>query len=159
MPSVPRIEAQQLPSGAPSADFKRKSIRGGAAALFGQGFGSVLQIGTTIILARLLSPTDYGIQSMVLSLTNFFSLFKDAGLSTAAIQSETLTHDQASTLFWANLAVGASLTALVCAMSPLLAAFYHEPRLLWLTVASSSIFLFNSISCQHHAMLDRSMRF
>ena len=42
-----------------------------------------LQIGTTIVLARLLSPTDYGLQAMVVTLTGFFSLFKDAGLSVA----------------------------------------------------------------------------
>jgi len=47
----------------------------------------------------------------------------------------------------------------VAATGPLLAAFYKEPRLLWLTIASSSIFLFNSLSVQHKALLDRSMRF
>jgi O-antigen/teichoic acid export membrane protein len=148
-----------VPSTATDVEFKRTSVRGGAAVLFGQGFGSVLQIGTTIILARLLSPTDYGIQSMVLSLTNFFSLFRDAGLSSAAVQCENLTNEQASTLFWINLALGASLMGLVCVASPALVIFYREPRLLWVTLASSSVFLFSSLSFQHHAMLDRALRF
>ena len=97
---------------------------------------------------------------MVFTLTAFFSLFKDAGLSTASVQHETLTHEQISTLFWINLSLGGFLTIVVAAMAPLLAAtFYRDPRLLWLTVASASIFLFNSLSIQHKALLDRTMRF
>ena len=118
-----------------------------------------LQIGTTFVLARLLSPTDYGLQSMVLTLTAFFSLFRDAGLSVATVQRETLTDEQTSTLFWINLGLGAFLTVVVAVSAPFLAAFYKEPRLFWLTVASASIFLFNSLSAQHKALLDRAMRF
>jgi len=140
-------------------ELKRKSVRGGAATLFGQGAGMALQISTTIILARLLSPTDYGLQGMVLSLTAFFNLFKDAGLSTASIQRENLTRDQISTLFWINIALGVVLAILVASLSPFLAAFYKEPRLRWLTVASASIFLFDSLSVQHKALLDRALRF
>lgn len=142
-----------------AADFKRKSVRGGTAAVLGQGFGMALQIGTTVVLARLLSPADYGLQAMVITLTGFFSLFRDAGLSVATVQRETLSHEQISTLFWINLVLGTFLTIVVAATGPLLAAFYKEPRLLWLTIASSSIFLFNSLSVQHKALLDRSMRF
>lgn len=59
-----------------------------------------LRICTTVVLARLLSPTDYGLQSMVITLTGFFSLFQDAGLNAASVQRDTLTHEQISTLFW-----------------------------------------------------------
>jgi O-antigen/teichoic acid export membrane protein len=150
---------QNLPEAPASSDFKGLSIRGGAATLLGQGVGMLLQIGTTLILARLLSPTDYGLQSMVFTLTAFFSLFKDAGLSVATVQRETLTHEQISALFWINIALGAFLTIIVAASSPFLAAFYKESRLVWITLASASIFLFNSLSVQHKALLDRSMRF
>lgn len=153
-------EPQQGPLGVALADdLKGKSVRGGAATVLGQGAGMALQIGTTVVLARLLSSTDYGLQSMVLTLTAFFSLFKDAGLSVATVQRETLTNEQISTLFWINLALGGFLAIVVAAASPFLAAFYRDPRLLWLTIASASIFLFNSLSVQHRALLDRAMRF
>lgn len=158
--AVQNSAVQQSLSGTITAnEFKRKSVRGGAAALIGQGVSMALQIGTTLILARLLSPADYGLQAMVLTLTGFFSLFKDAGLSVATVQREHLTHEQISTLFWINLVLGTILTAMVAAMGPLLVAFYKDPRLLWLTVASSTVFLFNSLAVQHRALLDRSMRF
>ncbi len=49
-----------------------------------------LRICTTVVLARLLSPTDYGLQSMVITLTGFFSFFQDAGLNAASVQRDTL---------------------------------------------------------------------
>ncbi len=142
-----------------SSEFKRKSVRGGAVAVLSQVISMVLQIGTTFILARLLAPSDYGLQSMVITLTAFVSLFKDAGLSVASVQREHLTDEQISTLFWINIGLGILLTIAVAAFAPLLAAFYKEPRLLWLTVASATIFFFNSLAIQHRALLDRSMQF
>jgi len=142
-----------------STEFKRKSVRGGAATVLGQGVGMALQIGTTVVLARLLSPTDYGLQSMVITLTAFFSLFKDAGLSVATVQRENLKHEQISTLFWINIGLGALLTVLVATCGPFLARFYKEPRLKWITVASATVFFFNSLAVQHKALLDRVMRF
>jgi PST family polysaccharide transporter len=142
-----------------AAEFKRKSVRGGAAVVFSQVFGLALQLVTTVVLARLLSPTDYGLQAMVLSVTNFFSLFRDAGLSAATVQRETLTQQQISTLFWINVAVGVLLTVVVAASGPILVAFFKDPRLLWITIASATIFFFNSLVVQHRALLDRAMRF
>lgn len=152
--------SEQLPIAVPvPSELKQKSVRGGAATILSQCVSMAVQIGTTFVLARLLLPTDYGLQSMVLTLTSFFSLFKDAGLSVATVQRETLTRDQISTLFWLNAVVGTLLAVLVAAAAPLLASFYRDPRLFWLTIASASIFFFNGLSVQHRALLDRSMRF
>jgi O-antigen/teichoic acid export membrane protein len=154
------LEAQQALSGASEeSEFKRKSVRGGAAAVISQGVGMALQVITTIVLARLLSPTDYGLQAMVVTLTSFFSLFRDAGLSVATVQRETLTHEQISTLFWINVGLGTFLMIIVAAAAPLLAIFYKEPRLAGITIASASIFLMSSLAVQHRALLDRAMRF
>jgi O-antigen/teichoic acid export membrane protein len=153
-------EAQEgLTAIAATGEFTRKSVRGGAAIVLGRGAGLALAIGTTLILARLLSPADYGLQAMVLTLVNFCSLFQDAGLSSATVQRETLTNDQISTIFWINVALGMLLTILVAAASPLLVSFYKDPRLLWITVASSSAFFFNSLAIQHRSMLNRALRY
>jgi len=140
-------------------DLKGRSVRGGAATMLGQVLSFGLQLGSTVILARLLTPSDYGLQGMVYTLTGFFSLFKDAGLSVATVQKDTLTHEQASTLFWINTGVGAFLALLVAASGRFLAIFYKEPRLLWVTVASASVFLLHGIAIQHRALLTRAMRF
>lgn len=143
----------------PSSEFKQKSIRGSAATLLGQVLNFAVQMGSTAILARLLSPTDYGLQGMVFTLTGFFYLVQDAGLSVATVQTETLTEAQISTLFWINCAVGAALTLLISAMGPFMVIFYKDPRLLWVTVVSATVFVLNGIIVQHRALLVRAMRF
>src|SRR5207249_9645673 len=117
------------------------------------------QTGSTMALARWLSPEDFGLQGMVLAITGFLGLFRDAGLSGASIQRDVLTHEQTSTLFWINVAVGTILTLATAAMAPFLAAFYKEPRLFWMAIACATTFFFNSVAVQHRALLCRTMRF
>jgi PST family polysaccharide transporter len=146
----------QVPQG---RDFKRKSIRGGASALLSQVVSMALTLLTTIILARILSPSDYGLQAMVLSLTGFLSLFKEAGLSAASVQREKLNQTEVSTLFWINVAIGAVLSVVVACLAPALVRFYKDERLYGITLLSAPIFFVNSLSIQHRALLDRAMRF
>jgi hypothetical protein len=63
-----------------------------------------IQICSTAVLAHLPSPEDFALQGMVVAMTGFLGLFKDAGLSVASVQREVLTHEQISTLFWINVA-------------------------------------------------------
>jgi len=142
-----------------TTELKRRSVRGGAVTLLAQGLIFGLQTASTIILARLLSPKDFGLLGMVAVVTGFLFLFRDAGLGVAVVQREVLTHEQASTLFWINVAVGAVLTIATAAMAPLLVAFYREPRLLLLTIISSVVFVIHSVTVQHRALLSRAMRF
>jgi len=154
------LNAQQvLSSKTDTSQLKRTAVRGGAAVLFSQGFGSALQLGTLLVLARILSPADYGLQAMVLTLTNLVSLLKDAGLNFSTVNRETLTDEEISTLFWINAALGLSLTLIVAGLSFVLVVFYKDPRLFWITIASSSIFFLNGLAVQHRALLDRSLRF
>jgi PST family polysaccharide transporter len=140
-------------------DLKRKSVRGGLVTIGGQGVSIAIQLASTVILARLLSPQDYGIIAMVMAVTAFAGVFRDLGLSSAAIQKKDLTLDQQSNLFWLNVAMGALLTTLVSAASPLVAWFYGKPELLWVTVALSFSFLIGSFGSQHAALLVRNMQF
>ena len=75
-------------------DLKGRSVRGGAVTLFAQLCKFVLQMGSTVILARLLTPQDYGLIGMVTAVTGFVSLFKDMGLSMATIQKAEINHRQ-----------------------------------------------------------------
>jgi O-antigen/teichoic acid export membrane protein len=153
-------EAEEGLTGIASAgEFKRRSVRGGTATVLSRGSAAVLQIGTTLVLARILSPADYGLQAMVLTLVNLCSLFQDAGLSSATVQRPTVTNDQISTVFWINVSLGAFLTAAVASAGPFLVSFYKDPRLLWITVASASVFFVNSLAIQHRSMLNRAMRY
>jgi O-antigen/teichoic acid export membrane protein len=143
----------------PIVHLKRQSVVGAFATLSAQGARFVLQTATTMVLARLLSPSDFGLQGMVVVLTGFLTLFGDAGLGIATVQRLEVTHEQASTLFWINVAVGAILATLCAASAPLLVRLYQEPRLFWIAVVSGATFLFNGLAVQHGALLQRGMRF
>jgi len=140
-------------------DLKARAIRGGFAKVCSQGANFVLRVGSLMVLARLLDPKDFGLVGMVTAFTGVLTLFRDFGLSSATIQRVEVTEEQISTLFWINALVGVILWLLLVAVSPLVAAFYREPRLLWVTIVLSVGFFFNAVGVQHSAMLQRQMRF
>src|SRR5438552_6922488 len=140
-------------------DLKERTIRGGSARIVAQGANFALRIGSIMVLSRLLEPRDFGLLGMVTAFTGVLSLFRDFGLSAAAVQRATVTEEQTSTLFWINVLVGALLTAIAVLLAPVVSAFYREPRLLWVTSVVATGFLFNGAGVQHSALLQRQMRF
>jgi O-antigen/teichoic acid export membrane protein len=140
-------------------DLKGKAIHGGFVKAWSQAVMLIIRIGTLVVMARLLEPKDFGLVAMVTVITGIFQLFQDAGLSLATVQRSVITNEQVSTLFWVNLLVGTILGLLSLAIAPLLVSFYHEPRLLWVTVLSAAGFIINSAGVQHGALLQRHMRF
>jgi PST family polysaccharide transporter len=140
-------------------DLKQRTIRGGLARLIAQGANFFLRLGSLMVLARLLAPKDFGLVGMVTAFTGVLSLFRDFGLSAAAVQRDNVTQEQVSTLFWINMLVGGILAVLALAMAPAIAAFYHEPRLIGVTAVVAAGFLFNAAGVQHSALLQRQMRF
>ena len=141
------------------ADLKGRSVRGGVLTLTSQGTQFVIQSVATVVLARLLTPADFGLVAMVTSITGLGSAFADLGLSEATIQRREISHAQVSALFWINIAVGLGLTALTAALSPILVWFYKEPRLRDITLVVSLTFLISGLRVQHDALLKRQMRF
>jgi len=140
-------------------DLKEKTIRGGLARLMAQGADFTLRFGSLMVLARLLEARDFGLVGMVTAFTGVLILFRDFGLSAAAIQRATVSEEQLSNLFWINAFVGTMLGLLIVAGAPAIAAFYHQPRLRAVTAVLAMGFLFNALGVQHGAMLQRQMRF
>jgi O-antigen/teichoic acid export membrane protein len=140
-------------------DLKGKTARGALVSTFGQGASFFLRMGSTVVLARLLAPADFGLVGMATACTGFLELFRDVGLSMATVQCASITRAQTSMLFWVNLLVGGMLAALCAALAPILTVFYHEPRLFWVTVLLGAGFVFNGAAVQHRAILQRDMRF
>ena len=141
------------------SDLKGRSVRGGAATLISQVVQIGLRMVSTTVLARLLVPEDYGLIGMTVVVTRFILLFKEVGLSTATIQSPRINHKQVSTLFWINAVVGLGLALLTIALSPAVAWFYSEPRVIGVMLALSINFLIGGFEVQHQALLRRQMRF
>jgi O-antigen/teichoic acid export membrane protein len=145
---------------APQSDgLKQRVVQSGTAKLAGQAANFVLRLAFLTIMARLLSPEEFGLFAMVTVVTGFYGLFTSAGLSSATVQRVTVTDAQISTLFWFNMLIGAGLCALCLATAPVLVALFHEPRLMWVTAAMAVGFLVNAAGVQHIALLQRDLRY
>jgi len=142
-----------------TAAIGSRTARGGVVTIVSHGLKFALSIVATAILARLLTPNDYGLIGMVAVFTGFVAMFKDLGLSLATVQRAEITDAQISTLFWVNVTLSAAITALMILLAPLIGWFYGEPRLTLITIVTATGFLFGGLAVQHEALLKRQMRF
>ncbi len=140
-------------------DLRGRSVRGAAVTIFSQGARFLLQIGGMAVLARLLLPADFGVYGKTIALTGFITVIQTGGLSLATVQQAQISHGQVSTLFWLNVALGVTAASLVASLSPAMAWFYHDPRVLWIGLAMAGVVLISSLGVQHRALLQRQMRF
>jgi polysaccharide transporter, PST family len=140
-------------------DLRDRSIRGGAVTIGAQVMSYGITLVSVAVLARLLTPEDYGTIAMVVALTGLLNLFREMGLSGATIQWQNLSHGQLSNLFYVNAALGAAVMLATIASAPMVASFYGKPYLVAVTVGLSFSSLFSSLGTQHAALLTRHMRF
>lgn len=143
----------------PPHDLKQKTAHGALISVAGQGATFFIRVVSMLLLARLLTPKDFGLAGMATAYTGFLALFQDIGLSFATIQRPTISHAQTSTLFWINMVAGVTLAAICTVTAPILSHFYHEPRLFWITVFIATSFVLNGASGLHRSMLQRNLRF
>jgi PST family polysaccharide transporter len=137
----------------------QRAARGAAFTLGAQGAKLLIGLLATAVLARLLTPREFGLVGMVTAITGMIGLFSDLGLSTATVQRQELTHEQVSSLFWVNVGLGFVLALITAVLAPVVAWFYGEPELVQVTLALAAGFVASSASVQHIALLRRSMLF
>jgi O-antigen/teichoic acid export membrane protein len=139
--------------------IKIRTMWGALASAGGQSGQLVITLAYNAVLARLISPHDFGLVAMAMVVAGFLQVFKDAGLSTATIQREDITNAQVSNLFWINVAMGGAAMVGMASTAPLVAWFFHQPELVGISVALSIGFLLEALAVQHMAILNRQMRF
>lgn len=135
------------------------AVRGATIILASKIIALGVSFGTIAIVARQLTPEDYGIVAMVTSVTALFLVFSDMGLSLVVVQRPQITPEQLSTLFWLNVAFGVLLGFVTAGLAPLLAWFYGEPRLIAIALLLAPMFPILTLGLQHQALLKRHMKF
>jgi len=140
-------------------NLKERSVKGGAITMIAQFSKLALQIGSNVFLARLLTPSDFGLVAMVTVVATFIIMFKDMGLSQATVQKAEINHAQISTLFWINVIFGLIVMLITWALGPAIASFYHEPALVAITIALAFGLFIGGLTVQHQALLRRQMKF
>lgn len=127
--------------------------------LVGQVARTAVQYVGVVVVARLLTPADYGLVAMVAALVGLGELVRDLGLSSAAVQAPTLSKAQRDNLFWINTLLGVVLAAGLAAASGVIADFYGEPALIDLTRVLALTLVLSGITAQFRASLARDLRF
>ncbi len=138
---------------------RRLAVRGAAVTVFGQGMALAVQIIATVVLARLLTPGDFGVVTMVTTFGLLLVNFGLNGFTEAVIQLEKIDDAMASNLFWISLAAGVILTIGFTAAGSLLARIYSDARVASVTLGISPTIFITSTSVLHLALLKRAMRF
>ena len=135
------------------------SARGLRVVFASQSLKFILLVISNICLARLLMPEDFGLVAMAVAFTGFLILFRDMGISAAIIQKETISDAETSNVFWLNLCVTISLSALIFMAAPLITSFYADQRLNAILQVIALIFVIEGIAQLHYALLKRNMLF
>ena len=139
--------------------LKRRAINGALVAGASQAIKIVLQFVSVAVLARLLIPHDFGLIAMITPVIGFSILFQDFGLTQALVTARDLTKSQAAGIFKINLILSVIVALVVAMTAPVLAHFYSEPSLLWLTIGFAGQIILAGASASHIALLTRGMRF
>ena len=135
------------------------AARGAAITLLGQMSRVLIQALSLVVLARLLSPEDYGLVALVAVAIGIGEVFRDFGLSQAAIQSPSLSRGQRDNLFWINTAIGTVLAGALIASASGLAGLMGDQRLAPIATSLSAVFVLNGASAQYRADLTRRLMF
>lgn len=139
--------------------LKEKTVKGtlwSAADAF-LGHGVLLIVG--IVLARLLTPEDYGLIGIITIFTTVMAGIMDSGFSSALIRKLDVTNDDYNTLFIFNLSISVVLYGLLFVGAPWIAWFFERPQLLLLVRAMGLILIFQSLCIVHETILKRRIDF
>lgn len=89
----------------------------------------LVQFGLMVTLARLLTPSDFGVMAILLAFTSFTALLVEGGMGSALIQRQTTSANDETSVFWVNLGLGCVLALLLSCLAPSIAGFYAQPAL------------------------------
>lgn len=118
-----------------------------------------IQLLTTVILARLLSPSDFGLLGMAMVVIGFIGVFKDLGTAAAVIQQKESSQTLLSSIFWINVGFGTVAMFLMFLLAPLGGIFYQELRVVSVLQVLSTSFFISSLGTLHQSLLERSLAF
>lgn len=139
--------------------IKKSTISGVKWTTVSTIVNSALQTLKVILLARLLSPSDFGLMAMLLVVTGFSLNYADFGTSNAIIYRQDVTRNQLSSLYWLNIASSFGVFFLMIAATPLIVHIYNEPRLSGLIFWAALYIVIVPIGQQFQNLLQKELRF
>lgn len=134
-------------------------MRSGFTALAARAVQTGLEVVAVMVLARLLTPGDFGLLAMVLPVTFLASSLANLGLHGATLHSETLDNARLSTVFWFSAKLNGAIFGAMALSAPILAWIYRDSRVTAIALLWAGALYFVSMSGLQEAVLKRQMRF
>jgi PST family polysaccharide transporter len=140
-------------------DLRTRAIKSTAWFVGTRLWTQLLSWAVTIVLARLLAPSDYGLFGMAFSVIVFLEMFHEFGLGMVIVQRQDLTRQQLNTIFWVVIGVSFLTASAGYAAAPAIAGFYAEPRLTWIVRALAFMLLVNAFGMVSYNVLTKEIDF
>jgi PST family polysaccharide transporter len=147
------------PAATGAGGLRQLAVRGAGVTVLSGGLTLSIQIVATMVLARLLTPKDFGLVTMVTTFSLLLMNFGLNGFTEAVVQREAIDNVLASNLFWINLSGGLLLTTGFAVAGSLLAWFYNDALVARVAAVMSITIFLTSASVLHLALLKRAMCF
>jgi O-antigen/teichoic acid export membrane protein len=146
----------ELPQTAPLASRAVSAVKWSALRTWG---ARVFALGALFVLARLLSPADFGLIALANVYIALLRPFVDQGFGDAVVQMENLDQSHLDTAFWTNVGFGATLCGLSWLTAGAIAGLYDEPRLADVIRWLSLVFLGYALSSTQQSLLRRRLEY
>ncbi|WP_224779686.1 lipopolysaccharide biosynthesis protein [Leucobacter sp. Psy1] len=140
-------------------ELAHSAARGALFTMGAQLARILLQLLSVVILARLLSPHDYGLLAIALVVVGVGEIFRDFGLTSASVQAPILTNGQRDNLFWINTGLGAGLAGIAFLAAWPVSWLTGQSDLLGILQVLSIVFVVNGLATQYRAQLMRALQF
>ena len=138
--------------------LKEKTAKGLFWGGMNNGVQQLLGLAFGIILGRLLDPSDYGMTAMLAVFSVIANELQSSGFKTGLINLKSPTHDDYNAVFWFNILAGAAIYVVLFFCAPLIADYYHQPKLIPLSRYVFLGFVFSSFGMAQSAYLTKQMQ-
>jgi O-antigen/teichoic acid export membrane protein len=155
----PLMGPDPTPSRAGSSGLEVKAVRGVPWTVLSFAATKVVALGATLVLARLLVPTDFGLISLAVLVIGALGVFNDLGLGGALIVGGRQTPEAEGTMLTVMLAMSGIGGLLVIVAAPFAAELFGDERLRWVLIGLSPTVLFGGFSWFYETLLQRELEF
>ena len=141
------------------SSLRSKTVKGVAVLGAGKGFGRIISFAITIVLARILSPDDYGLMAMAMVICGFISFFNEIGLGSAIIQRKDVTARQLDGAFSISVIASISLYGFTYLVAPSIGDFYNNEQIADMLVVLAISFVIGAFATVSNALISKNMQF
>src|SRR5918997_5502151 len=139
--------------------MEERAIRGVPWTLLAYASSKLVTVATTLVLARLLAPSDFGLVALAWVALGLVGVLRDLGLSATLVVRQDLDRTAQGTLLTLMLAIGTATAVVIAATAPLVASLFSEPRLSGILAGLAASLVVNGVTGFYEAVLQRELAF